>query len=137
MIDLLAPNGIPLNKEEFPHLIKDNKTFHGTELLSLMDDARSDPSNQKEFIRLLSSLKKEIAKNQSPEKLMAIAPAMLAETFNSVSTDLEKGQLLTLGISTFANPITSVEVISIPKNDGLDTPVNLPFDDSGQKSMIN
>ncbi len=80
---------------------------------------------KKSLFELFSSIKKEIAKNQSPEKFMAIAPALLTETFSSVSTDLEKGQLLTLGISTFANPITSVEVISIPKKDGLDTPVNV------------
>lgn len=137
IIDLLAPNGIPLNKEKFPHLIKENTSFHGNELLSLMDEVRSDPSNQEKFIRLLSSIKKEIAKIQSPEKLMAIAPALLNETLNSVSTDLGKGQLLTLGISAFTNPITSVEVFSIPKKEGVETPVNLPFNESEQKSMIN
>jgi hypothetical protein len=95
-------------------------------LVSFIEQANAT-HNQNELNAIFSALKKEIAKNQSPEKLFSLAPTIISEFFKSVNTDLGKGQLMSLGIMALLNPIKTIEpLILAPEginNQAVDSPL--------------
>lgn len=129
IIDLLAPNGIKLNSgnEDRKQLIANNHILKGNELVSLIEQDNANPHNQDELKVVFSALKKEIAKNQSPEKLVSLAPTIIHEFYNSVDTDLDKGQLMTLGLTVLLNPITAIEPIQLVGERGNNQAVYSPL----------
>jgi anionic cell wall polymer biosynthesis LytR-Cps2A-Psr (LCP) family protein len=115
IIDLLAPNGITINlrNADLPQLQTNNHPLKGKELILFMEQGNKNPNNQDELNAVFSGLKKEIAKNQSPEKWVTIAPTIINEAFKSVNTDLGKGQLMALGITALLNPIVTIEPMQL------------------------
>jgi hypothetical protein len=111
MIDLVAPNGIQIEKKQ------DKKRVNGEEALSLIEQYSSNQYNQEELKALFSSFKNELVDKQTKEHLFTIAPAIIDEVFKNVKTDLNKGELLSLGFSAIMNPITAIEPIKLKEND--------------------
>lgn len=111
MIDLLAPNGIPLG--EGPN----KKKYTGEEVVLLLEKNSDNQNNQDELKALFSSFKNEIVNKQSAEKWLSIAPSLINEAYKNVDTDLGKGELLSLGITALMNPITTIEPINIKENE--------------------
>lgn len=113
IIDLLAPNGITINSgiTVSKAVNTENKKLNGKEIISLIEEYRLNETNQEGLQAVFSSLKKEIVNQQSTEKWISIAPAIIDEAMSSGETDLGNGRLMELGITVLMNPITTIEPV--------------------------
>ncbi|OIK14554.1 hypothetical protein BIV60_11345 [Bacillus sp. MUM 116] len=129
MIDQLAPAGVKINQE--------SKPLHGKEILSVIQQEGVGAENGEELKMIFSSLKGAI-RNQSSDRLISLAPSIINEVFNSIDTDLGKGQLVSLGLSTIINPINTVEPLQIVKGNGMgkSATVNSIPEEEGQSRLI-
>lgn len=136
IIDLLAPEGIQLFTE-IPGINSNHKAIDGRKFIDYLETQGEDPKNNPVISMIFSSLKEEIVKNQSPEKLISLAPTIVNEAFSSITSDLGKGQLMTLGITALMNPVKSIEVIQLREGTGVAKPVALPLHSKEYSSVLN
>jgi hypothetical protein len=109
ILDMLAPNGI--------RLVNESETVKGREFLALIDQYSSTQNNQQDLKGLFISLKKEIQNKNNAENWISLAPAVMNEAYKNVNSDLNKAELLTLGITALLNPITTIEPIKFKASD--------------------
>ena len=111
ILDMLAPNGIPVVKGN------ESKNVKGSEFLALIDQYSSTQNNQEELKQLFTSLKKEIMNKNNAQNWFSLAPAVMNVAYKNVNSDLNKGELLTLGITAIMNPISTIEPVKFKTND--------------------